>query len=327
MEQRRFGQSDVTASVVGFGAWTLGTSWWGEVSDDAAMDLVRQAVDLGMTFFDTGDAYGEGRSEELLGQALRRVRDHVTIGTKFGYDLGAARPEGHSERPQDFSPAACRRSLEGSLRRLRTDRIDLYELHNPRMRDVARDDLFAELESLRGEGKVRAYGVALGPAIGWEEEGLAAIERGVDAVQTVYNVLEQDPGRSFIAAAEARGLRTTLLARVPHATDTLTGRTTLETRYPEGDHRNFRNRTMLADLYAKVPTLDFLTDSRTLAQAALAFVIAQRAFTTVLPTLTTVEELEEYAAAPDHPLTDEELARIEELRRVNFHHVDAYAAP
>jgi aryl-alcohol dehydrogenase-like predicted oxidoreductase len=323
MEQRRFGTTAVTASVVGFGAWTLGTSWWGEVGDSLA--LVRRAVDLGITFFDTGDVYGDGASEELLAEALAPVRDEVTIGTKFGYDLEAPRPEGHSERPQDFSPAACRRSLEASLRRLRTDRIDLYELHNARMDHVQRDDLFAELEALRDEGKVRAIGVALGPAIGWEPEGLAAIERGVDVVQTVYNVLEQDPGRSFVRACEDHELSTTLIARVPHATDSLTGRASLDTAYPPGDHRNHRNRTMLADLYAKVPTLDFLTAGRTIGQAALAFVIASPAFTTVLPTLTTEEELAEYAAAPDHPLSADELSQIEELYSVNFHHVDQYA--
>lgn len=324
MEKRRFGHTDVTASVIGFGAWTLGTAWWGEVSDDAAARLVRRAFDLGVTFFDTGDTYGEGRSETLLGQALRPVRDEVTIGTKFGYDLKAARPEGHSERPHDFSPEACRRSLEASLSRLRTDSVDLYELHNPRIGDVERDDLLAELETLRSEGKVRAIGAALGPAIGWEREGLAAIARGVDAVQTVYNVLEQDPGRSFIAASEERGLRTTLISRVPHATDSLTGRATLDTKFPEGDHRNFRNRTMLEDLFAKAATLDFLTENRTLGQAALSFVVAQRAFTSVLPTLTTEEELAEYAAAAEKPLTADELASIEALYAVNFNHVDAY---
>src|SRR5207244_846331 len=140
-------------------------------------------------------------------------------------------------------------------RRLGTDRVDLYELHNARLPDVQRDDLFAELEQLRREGKVRAVGVALGPAIGWEEEGVRAIERGVDAGQTVHTVLEQDPGR------------------------------------------------------------------------ALAFVVAQPSFTSVLPTLTTEEELVEYAGAADHPLTTDELSRIEELYAHNFHHVDEYVSP
>jgi aryl-alcohol dehydrogenase-like predicted oxidoreductase len=324
MEHRCFGHTSVTASVIGFGAWTLGTSWWGEISDDEATRLVRSAVDLGITFFDTGNVYGDGRSEELLGRALRDVRETVTIGTKFGYDLDAIRPEGHSERPQDFSPQACRRSLEASLGRLRTDHVDVFELHNARMSHIQRDDLFAELEALRQEGAVRVVGVALGPAIGWEPEGLAAIARGVDVVQTVFSLLEQDPGRAFSAASLATGRRTTLISRVPHATDVLNGQASLDRRYPEGDHRNHRNKTMLADLLAKASTLEFLTESRTLAQAALAFVIAQPAFTTVLPTLTTQAELEEYAIAVEHPLTAEELGRLEELYVRNFDHVDAY---
>ena len=107
------------------------------------------------------------------------------------------------ERPQDWSPAHVRAALEASLARLGTDYVDLYQLHNPRMDAIERDDLFEELERLRDEGKLRHYGIALGPAIGWREEGLRAIaQRASRAVQTVYNVLEQEPGRDFLEAAD-----------------------------------------------------------------------------------------------------------------------------
>src|SRR5207247_1316738 len=118
------------------------------------------------------------------------------------------------ERPQNWSPEHARRALEASLRRLRTDRVDLYQLHNPRMDAVERDDLFAELEALRDEGKIRHYGVALGPAIGWREEGLRALEtREITSLQTVYNLLEQEPGSDFLEAAERSGAG--VMARVP----------------------------------------------------------------------------------------------------------------
>src|ERR671937_896487 len=160
------------------------------------------------SFYDTGDAYGQGANEEIVGRALSRVdRDSVQISTKFGYVLDSERQQ-HSEgeRPSDWSPKHGRAALEASLRRLGTDHVDLYQLHNPRMDAIERDDLFAELEALRDEGKLREYGVALGPAIGWRDEGLRAFEtRDIASVQTVYNLLEQDPGRDFLAAAEQPG--------------------------------------------------------------------------------------------------------------------------
>ena len=118
------------------------------------------------------------------------------------------------ERPQRWDGPFIRAALEGSLRRLRTDHVDLYQLHNPRMEAIDTDECFATLDELRAEGKIGHYGVALGPAIGWREEGLAAIRtRDVASVQTVYNLLEQDPGRDFMAAAAEHGVG--VMARVP----------------------------------------------------------------------------------------------------------------
>src|SRR4029078_4698850 len=131
------------------------------------------------------------------------------------------------ERPQDWSPAHVRVSLEQSLERLDSDYVDLYQLHNPRMDAIERDDLFEELERLRDEGKLGHYGVALGPAIGWREEGLLALaERPITSVQTVYTVLEQEPGRDFLETAAERGAG--VLARVPTSSGLLEDKYTLE---------------------------------------------------------------------------------------------------
>ncbi len=325
MQKRRLGRSDVEVSVIGFGAWTLGLNWWGEVSEDDGARLVRRAIDLGITFFDTGDVYGEGKSEELLGRAIRDCRDRVVIGTKFGYELEGQREHSQGERPQCWEPSFCRQALEDSLRRLGTDHVDLYQLHNPRLSAIQRDDLFAELESLRAEGKVRAVGVALGPAIGWEEEGLYAIqERKVDSVQTVFNVLEQEPGRTFARAAEEGGLATTLLARVPHASDVLSEKVDEQTRFSPTDHRSHRKREELARLVARKRKLEFLKEGgRTMGQAALAFIIAQPAFSSVLLTVTDEKDLEEYAAAVERPLTPDELRRVDELWLSSFGEADS----
>jgi aryl-alcohol dehydrogenase-like predicted oxidoreductase len=319
---RSFGTTDLRCSEIGFGTWALGSNWWGDVSQDDGVQLIHRALELGITFFDTGDVYGKGANEEIVARALAGVpRESVQLSTKFGYVLDEGRQQ-HSqgERPQDWSPAHARKSLEASLRRLATDYVDLYQLHNPRMDGIERDDLFAELERLRDEGKLRHYGVALGPAIGWREEGMRALAKHrITSVQTVYNVLEQDPGRDFLAAAEEKGAA--VLARVPTSSGLLEDKYTLETTFPRHDHRSHRPREWLVEGLQKVERLRFLCDEHgiTMAQAALRFVLAQPAIACVLPTVSNAEDLEEWAGASDAPdLTSEDLERISQLYERNF---------
>jgi aryl-alcohol dehydrogenase-like predicted oxidoreductase len=319
--KRALGTSGVEVSEIGFGAWTLGLDWWGKVDPVEAQRLVETAIDAGITFFDTADTYGAGVGEERLAEALGDRRHDVVIGTKFGYDITVPHDQSnHSERPQRWDPDFIRERCEGSLRRLRTDVIDVYELHNPRLRQIRDDAIFSTLEDLKTQGKIRAYGVALGPAIGWEAEGVEAIRtRSIDVVQTVFNLLEQRPGDAF--AAEADG-RLGIIARVPHASDALSGkftRTTLADEvFPANDHRAFRKRAWLMRALAKVEKLDFLLDGRTIGQAALAWILAYPGLTTVLPTVTTAEQLEEFAGAAAKPLTSEEFERVQELYARDF---------
>jgi aryl-alcohol dehydrogenase-like predicted oxidoreductase len=322
MKTRRFGKTDLECSEIGFGTWALGSNWWGKVTGGEGVNLLRRALDLGITFFDTGNVYGLGANEEIVARALEGIsRESVQISTKFGYVLEEGRQE-HSqgERPQDWSPAHVRASLEASLERLDTDYVDLYQLHNPRMDAIDQDGLFDELEKLREEGKLRHYGVALGPAIGWRDEGLEVIsKRPISSVQTVYNVLEQDPGRDFLAAAEQHGVG--IMARVPTSSGLLEDKYTLETTFPKHDHRSHRPREWLVEGLQKVEELRFLCEEHdlTLAQAGLKFILAQDAIACVLPTVTSEEDLEEWAAASAKPdLTAADLARIAELYDRNF---------
>lgn len=330
MKYRPLGKTGLTVSEIGFGAWTVGTSWWGERDDAAAQRLLHRALDLGITFFDTADTYSSGEGEVVLARALRGRRGQVVIATKFGYDFytHAGPRTGQRELPQDFSPAFVRRALEESLRRLETDYVDLYQLHNPRMDAIQRDDLFAELDRLREEGKIRAYGAALGPAIGGTEHGDEVLRtRPMASLQIIYNMLEQDPGRRFFPLARERGVG--VVVRVPHSSGLLEGGYTLETTFAPTDHRSHRPREWLIQGLKKLERLDFLTagGGRTIGQVALRWVLAEPSVASALPNVYDEEQLEEFAGASDTPdLTADELARIADLYAHGYY-LDAETAP
>ena len=330
MRYRPFGSSELVVSEVGFGNWTLASDWWGVVEDKQG--LLHAALDAGITFFDTAPVYGQGGlGESMLAPLLKTHRDEIVLTTKGGYDIDAPRQHpGQSERPQDWRPDSMAGQLEASLRRLGTDYVDLYQLHNARLAPILDDDLWAELARLRDQGKVRELGVALGPAIGWVEEGLESLRRRpVASLQTVFNVLEQEPGLTFAAEPAVAEARVGLISRVPHASDVLTGKIDRDTEFAEGDHRAHRNRENMLDNFEKAETLTFLWEGtgRTIAQAAIAGILANPAFTTVLPTCVTVDEVREYAAASDLPLDAAETRRLDELWARNFDHTDRYEMP
>jgi aryl-alcohol dehydrogenase-like predicted oxidoreductase len=330
MQYRNFGNTDLRASVVGFGVWTVSTKMWGVTDHDVRLGLLRRAYELGVTFYDTADVYGDGTGETILRDALGEHRDDITIATKFGYDIynHPGDQPGQRERPQDWSPAFVRMACEESLKRLGTDRIDLYQLHNPRVDTIARDDLFATLDDLKAQGKIRHYGTALGPAIDMRQrdEGIASFrDRHVASVQIIYNLLEQQLGADVFTAARDTGGG--VMVRVPHASGLLEGSYTTETEFAPGDHRNFRVNTSerrkawLEDGLKKIEQLDFLIrdTGRTLGQAALQFVWTEPALTCALPNIYDQAQLEEFCAAAAAPaLTKEETDRIAELYVGNF---------
>ncbi len=323
MKYRTYPNSDVTVSEVGFGLWTTSTGWWGSKSDDEAVAMLRAAYDRGITLYDAADTYGNGRSEEQLAAAFGDRRERVVYATKFGYDFSnadAAR-RGQSELPHDFSPGFVRKALEASLRRLNTDCVDIYQIHNARMAQIEDDVLWNLLESFKREGKIRMYGVALGPAIGWLYEGVDAVrQRNVASLQIIWNVLEQYPGDEQIAAAKESNADTGYMIRVPHSSGMLEGHYTAETTFPKGDHRRHRPREWLINGIEKVAQLRFLErPDRTLGQAAIAWLLTEPRVMSVLPNIYDREQLDEFAAAPDGPpLATEELARIDALYKTNF---------
>jgi aryl-alcohol dehydrogenase-like predicted oxidoreductase len=321
MRYRKLGDTDVSVSEVGFGVWTVSTGWWGEVDEARSVKLLRLAHEKGINYFDTADTYGSGLGETLLRDAFGHMRDEVVISTKIGYDFyNHTARRGQQERPQDWSEDFIRFAFEQSLKRLGTDYVDFLQLHNTKIDAVENVALFELMEEFQREGTVRAYGVALGPKIGWLEEGVTAMrERDLDGLQMIYNLLEQDPGRGLIEAA--RETNTSLVVRVPHSSGMLEGKYTEETTFANNDHRRHRPKEWLLEGLKKVEQLDFLTESgeRTLGQAALKFILASPEISSTLPNIYDEEQLEEFTAAPDTPdLTEEELERVEELYENDF---------
>jgi aryl-alcohol dehydrogenase-like predicted oxidoreductase len=307
----------IEVSEVGFGNWTITTGWWGEYSEAEAIDLHRAAFDAGITFFDTADTYAEGYAEQVLGKALGDKRDEIVIATKFGYDItGEHERRGQQERPHRTDVPYLRERLDASLARLGVETIDLHQVHNPRMAHIDDDELFAFLTDAQAAGKIRAYGVALGPKIGWRDEGVHCMRtRDVAAVQMIYNLLEQNPGRDLLAAARETG--TQMVVRVPHSSGMLEGNLTADTVFAKNDHRRHRPRSWLVEGVQKVAALDFLTQGRTLGQAALRWVLADPHIASTLPNIYGPEQIAEFTADVDD-LTDDELTRVAELYERNF---------
>lgn len=326
MRYRQMGGTPLTVSEVGFGVWTVGTTWWGVRDRQTGIGLLRQAFDLGVTFFDTADTYANGDAETILREALGDVRDQIVIGSKFGYDIyNNAESPGQRERPHDWSPKYMRLALERSLERLGTDHIDLYQLHNPRLDAIQQDDLWEELERAKSDGLIRAYGTALGPAFDLRQagEGIESVRRRQAPPQVIFNMLEQEIGAAIFPVAREHGV--SVVARIPHASGLLDGSVQKDTVFAPGDHRNWRvttnerRKAFMEDGLAKVEQLAFLTEGRTMGQAAIQFILHEPSVASVLPNIYDEAGLREFASVDSAaPLSAADYAAVQRRHARDF---------
>jgi aryl-alcohol dehydrogenase-like predicted oxidoreductase len=302
MHYRTLGRTGLNVSEVGFGAWAIGGNEfgnsYGSTDDNESVKAVRKAYTLGCNFFDTADVYGYGRSETLLGQALKDVRDKVYIATKVGGDF-------YGEFPKpNFSPTYIEFACEQSLQRLQTDYIDLYQLHNPTLGQIKDGKIFEVMEKLKTEGKIRFYGVSIHEP----QEGIAAINLGTpDTIQVVYNIFLQKPAAELFPLALEKNVG--VIAREPLANGFLTGKYTKDAQFEEGDIRSYWPQQMIEARVEIANALKqyFENGQRTLTQAAIKFSLSEKAVSVSIPGAKTEQHIEENMRASECPLETDEI--------------------
>lgn len=286
MKLRPFGNTAMNVSEIGLGAWQLANPDWGINDKDEALRIIQKSLEAGCNFFDTAPGYGQGRSEELLGEGLKSARKDVFICTKFSHYT--------AEGERDFDAANIRPVLEGSFRRLQTDYVDVLLLHNPPrelMDGKAASDIYEELETVKSEGKIREYGVSLD----WREEVEMVVETTQSrALEVFFNALYQEPLPAFPKAHES-GVG--IIVKVPLDSGWLSGRYRGGHRFDDVRNRwppeVIARRSELVEQFAKL-----VPSGTSLTHAALQFVLAQPQVSTVIPGAKTVEQaLENFAAA------------------------------
>jgi len=304
------GKTELEVSEIGFGLWTLASGRWRSFSEDQAIDLLRKAYDAGINYYDVSPADGEGLGERLLGKAFADKRELVIISTKAGM-VGGRR---------DFTPAAVRKSVDESLARLGTTYLDALQLHYPDAAAVANPALWQTLDDLQREGKIRYYGLALGPGATGLEEGRVAMRKyDLAAIQVYYNLLEEEPGRKFFPVALE--IKQSMTIRAAHAGGVLEADLAAATKFPADGDLQVKDAAWVETAAKRASSLAWIHENKgmTMEQAALKFILSEETVASVLPNIYREEQLATYAAVSDFEnFSQAELAEIAEQFRKGF---------
>ncbi len=327
MNYRTLGKTGYKVSEISFGSWAIGDDW-GNVDDAESIAALHKAVDLGVNFFDTADVYGDGRSEKLLAQLKKdRAGEEIIIATKAGRRLNPHVASG-------YTSANIAGFIERSLRNLETDQLDLVQLHCPPTEVYYFPELFAALDDLQKQGKIKNYGVSVEKV----EEAIKAIEyENVTTVQIIFNIFRQRPSDLFFDLAKRKNVG--ILARVPLSSGMLTGKMSKDSQFSEKDHRNYNRHGAAFDVGETFSGVDYETglaaveelralvpETMTMAQFALRWILMFDAVTCAIPGAKRPSQAEENISAADFPpLSDEAMRQIREIYqtriRPQVHHL------
>jgi len=330
MQQRTLGRTGRTISAIGLGTWQLGADW-GAVTESDALEVLDASAGAGVTFFDTADVYGDGRSETLIGRYIAAHPDAgITVATKMG--------RREAQEPENYTLANFRAWTDRSRANLRTDTLDLVQLHCPPTAVFSSDAVYDALDTLVDEQAIAAYGVSVETC----DQALAAIARpGVATVQIILNAFRLKPLDAVLPAAREAGVG--IIARVPLASGLLSGRYTRETTFAPTDHRTFNRHGEAFDVGETFSGVDFETgvaaahefadavaalrdergvdcvDKLTPAKAALAWVAQQDGVSSVIPGARSVDQARANAAAGSvDPLGGEFERAVRDIYDRNF---------
>jgi aryl-alcohol dehydrogenase-like predicted oxidoreductase len=311
MQQRVVGRLGRPVSEIGLGSWQLGGDW-GSVDDAAAMEVLHAAADSGVTFFDTADVYGDGRSEQFLGRFVKeRAGEDVFVATKMGRRV--------PQVASNYTLENFRAWNDRSRANLGVDRLDLVQLHCPPTEVYRSDEVFDALDTLVEEERIAAYGVSVETV----EQGLMAIERpGVATLQVIFNAFRQKPLEELLPTAAAAGVG--IIVRVPLASGLLAGKYNAQTQFGADDHRTFNRHGESFDVgetFAGVPfdvglaAVDALRPlvpgGASMAQWALRWILMSDEVSTVIPGARNAEQARANAAAAElPPLSADDLAAV-----------------
>jgi aryl-alcohol dehydrogenase-like predicted oxidoreductase len=316
MRYRKLGRSGVEVSEIGVGAWAIGGSMWGGARDDDSRAALERAIERGVNLIDTALVYGQGHSEKIVGDVLKR-HPEVLVATKVppkSYNW-PAQPDARLE--DNFPAAWIRQSCEDSLAHLQRDHIDLLQLHVWADSWTLRDEWYGEMVKLREQGKIRLIGISINSHD--PKSAVRVVKAGrVDALQVFYNLFDQSPEDELYPACLEHGVG--ILARVPFDEGSLTGKLRADTKFPEGDFRSeYFAGNMLKKTVERVEKMRPVVEGAagTMARGALRFCLSHPAVSTVIPGMRNLHQADENTAASDEgPLPAEVLSKLREFRWV-----------
>jgi len=314
IKKRILGKTGLMLPEIGMGCWAIGGQGYGPVSEEDALATLEAAWNSGVRFFDTADVYGDGQSEKLIARFLRnQSRDEAVIATKVGWDFYPSTSSGQVKggHKKNFTSEYLRFACEESLKRLETDYIDLYQLHNPSLEQIQSGDVFRVLVRLKEQGKIGHIGVS----VHREEEALAALKDDrIESIQLIFNMIDQRMSKKVFAVAEEKKIG--ILAREPLACGLLTGKYSADAVFPKGDHRRRYSAEKMKSDIQKMEKMKAIIGEKPLSVAALAFVLAHEAVSCVIPGAKTPEQVKaNLKAARERVLTPDEVTAIRKLFR------------
>ncbi|MCF4101910.1 aldo/keto reductase [Gillisia sp. M10.2A] len=320
MKKRRLGNNGFEISEIGLGCWQIGGDWGAEIGNEKSQEILSKAVDSGITFFDTADVYGNGRSEEQIGRFLKEHNEEVKVATKFGRDANIF--------PDNYTEKGLRDCVAASKKRLGVSCIDLLQLHCIPIDVLRKGEVFNWLRALKKEGEISHFGVSVES----EEEGLLCLkEEGIQSLQVIFNIFRQKLATQLLPQAKVQGVG--IIVRLPLASGLLTGKFTKETQFSEDDHRNFNSNGEVFNVGETFAGLPFekgvelanelkklCPSNMSLAEMSLRWILDHEEVTTIIPGASSSKHIQANSKVSSlPPLPDQLTAEIAHFYKEHVH--------